>query len=71
MGNSVEIFVANGGQVAEMNPTVLFVHTASPAINGNVMATRNETGRDLFSKRFEAAIRGGDAAGAEKRYSQE
>ena len=62
VSDGVEIFVADGGQIAEMNAAVSVLGMALAAVDGYVMAALDETDGNFFCKGLEAAVVGGNAA---------
>ena len=64
MSDCVEVFVLNGGKVAEVDAAVLGVAAVAAAIDGDAMAALNQADRDFFGEGFKAAIVSRDASGA-------
>jgi hypothetical protein len=62
--NGIEVFVAKGRKVSQVDAAIGGFRRALAAINRNVMTARGEPGRQFLGERFKPAVIGGYAARA-------
>ena len=66
MGDGVEIFVADGGQILQAHAAIERFRSALAAVDGDLVAAFHQTGGEFLGEGFETAVVGGNAARAEK-----
>jgi len=65
MGEGFGVFVAEGGEVLEVDAAVGGGGVAIAAVDGDVVAAEDEPGGELFGEGFKAAVTGRDPTGPE------
>src|SRR5579883_2421934 len=65
MRDGFQIFVADGGKIAQLDAAVFRGGRTLPAIDGDLVAASGQTRRQLFGKRFEPAVARRNSAGTQ------
>ncbi len=69
MGQGLEVFVADGGEILQAHAAEYAGRLPFPAVDGDLVAALHQARGKLLGEGFEAAVAGGNAACAEERDS--